>query len=90
VTYYGLKGFWVLRVEGKLRKVVGLEMGFDCRKIRQGFCDYPGSVFGVTELEIFFNHTFDYLLQLHQVNGSCNHYWGVAFLFTPELPLLVV
>jgi hypothetical protein len=36
-------------------------MGFDCRKIRQGFCDYPGSVSGVTELEIFFSHTFDYL-----------------------------
>jgi hypothetical protein len=33
-------------------------MGFDCRKIRQGFCDYPGSVSGVTELAVFFNHVF--------------------------------
>jgi hypothetical protein len=56
-------------------------MGFDCRKIRQGFCDYPGSASGVTELEIFFNHTFDYLLQLHQVSGSCNHYWGWSSCF---------
>jgi hypothetical protein len=42
-------------------------MGFDFRKIRQGFCDCPGSVSGVTELEIFFNHTFDCHLQLHQL-----------------------
>jgi hypothetical protein len=72
VAYYGLHGFQGLKVKGKVRKVVGFEMGLDCSKIRQGFCDYPGSVSGVSKLKVFFNHTFDELLQLHQV--SCGSY----------------
>jgi hypothetical protein len=32
---------------------VGFEVGLDCSKIRQGFCDNPGSVSGVSELKVF-------------------------------------
>jgi hypothetical protein len=64
-------------------------MGFDCHKIRQGFCDYTGSVSGVTELEIFFNHTFDYFCNCIRLVAALIT-MGVAFLYSQKVPLLVV
>jgi hypothetical protein len=87
VAYYGLDGFKGLRVEGKLRKVSGLEMVFDCRKIRQGFCDYPGSVSGVTELPLTtFLITFCNCIRLVAAVITIG---GILPVF-PELPLRVL
>jgi hypothetical protein len=64
-------------------------MEFDCRKIRQGFHSYyPSTVSGVTELEVIFNHTFDYVLQMHQVSGTCTHYWGRPSCFPRKCIIL--
>jgi hypothetical protein len=38
--------------------------------------DYPGSVSGVSELEVVFGHSFQLLLQLNEVDYRCQHCWG--------------
>jgi hypothetical protein len=67
VAYYGLDGFSGLRVKGKVGNVVGFEVGFDCCKIRQGFCHNPGFVCSVPELNVLIDHALDEFLQLQQL-----------------------
>jgi hypothetical protein len=59
VAYYDFGGIQGSRVEGKVGEGVGLKMRSDCCKIRQVFYDYTGSVSGVTELKVFFDHSFE-------------------------------
>jgi hypothetical protein len=48
---------------------MGVEVGFDGLEIRHASRDDSGSVSGATELMVFFDHTFQLLLQLNRVSG---------------------
>jgi hypothetical protein len=76
VTYhcfYGLLGLWK---KGVIGEVIVCEMGFDGFETRYAFDDDFGSVSGATELEVFFDHAFQLLLQLNQVDFGRQDYWG--------------
>jgi hypothetical protein len=60
----GFLGFGEERVVGQ---VLAVEIGFDVLEIRHD----SGSVRSATELEVFFDHTFQLLLQLDSVGGIC-------------------
>jgi hypothetical protein len=49
---------------------MGVEVGFDGLEIRHASHDDSGSVSGATELKVFVDHNFQFLLQLNQVSGS--------------------
>jgi hypothetical protein len=48
---------------------MGVEMGFDGLEIRLASRDDSGSVSDATELKVFFDHSFQFSLQLNQVSG---------------------
>jgi hypothetical protein len=69
VAYHRLHRFFGFGVEGVLGLVIGVEVGFDGLEIRHASPDDAGSVSGATELNVFFDHTFQLLLRLNQVSG---------------------
>jgi hypothetical protein len=50
---------------------MGGKMGFDGFEVRHAFGDDSGSVFGITELKVAFDHIFQLPLQLNQVANRC-------------------
>jgi hypothetical protein len=63
---HGVFGFWVERVIGL---VMGLEVEFDRLEIRHASPDDSVSVSGATELKVFFDHNFQFFLQLNHLTG---------------------
>jgi hypothetical protein len=59
-------GFGVERVIGQ---VIGVKVKFYGLEIRHASRDDSGSVSGATELDVFFDHTFQFLLQLNKFSG---------------------
>jgi hypothetical protein len=59
---------------------LGVKIIFHCLVFHHVLCDYPGSVSGVSDLEVAFGHAFQLLLQLNEVDCRCQLYWGGLLL----------
>jgi hypothetical protein len=55
-------------MERVIGQVIAVEMRFDGLEIRHASRDGSGSFSGATELNVSFDHTFQLLFQLNQIN----------------------